>query len=407
MEIRPILAALLRSKTGAVLIAAQIALTLAIIVNALYVVNDRIDRSRRPSGIDEANTFYILFGANGFSTEAEAIQKRDVEVLKAIPGVADAAWVNQFPMTQSGMSLTLTTHPEDPSSGIGGATYLAPDGALRAFGVRFVEGRDFNADEVRVIDPEKDQLAAGSVILTRAMARTLWPDAASYVGRSVSLGSGPDSTPMRVVGIVDRLITPFAQNSERAYASYVLPVRQLVGQSSYVVRTQPGQRDRVMRAAEDALGKLRNDRVLIRNISADEARERRYQRETSLAGMLIAVTVGLLLVTGSGIVGLASLWVTQRRKQIGVRRALGARKVDILRYFLVENMLISTVGVVIGTALALALNQLLVSKLELPRLPMEYLGFGMLALWGLGILAVYGPASRAAAVPPAIATRSA
>jgi putative ABC transport system permease protein len=162
-----------------------------------------------------------------------------------------------------------------------------------------------------------------------------------------------------------------------------------------------------MRLAEDALGKLRDDRVLIRNISTDEARSDRYQAEKSVAGMLIAVTIGLLLVTGSGIVGLASLWVTQRRKQIGVRRALGARKVDILRYFLLENAMVTTVGVVVGVALALALNQFLVSKLELPRLPLQYLGFGMLSLWALGILAVYGPASRAAAVPPAIATRSA
>jgi len=73
----------------------------------------------------------------------------------------------------------------------------------------------------------------------------------------------------------------------------------------------------------------------------------------------------------------------------------------------VENLMITTVGIVIGTALALALNQVLVSKLELPRLPLGYLGGGMLTLWGLGILAAYGPASRASAVPPAIATRSA
>ena len=162
-----------------------------------------------------------------------------------------------------------------------------------------------------------------------------------------------------------------------------------------------------MRAAEDTLVKLRNDRVLTSNRSADEIRARRYQGEKSVAGMLIAVTIGLLLVTGSGIVGLASLWVTQRRKQIGVRRALGATRFHILRYFLVENAMITTIGVVIGIALALALNQVLVSKLELPRLPLAYLGYGMLTLWGLGILAVYGPASRAAAVPPAIATRSA
>ncbi|WP_133477684.1 ABC transporter permease [Cognatilysobacter segetis] len=407
MEIRPILSALLRSKTGAVLIAAQIALTLAIIANALYIVDDRIDRANRPSGVDEANTFFMTLGPIGDIPDKEAMQKRDVDVLRAIPGVLDAAWINQFPMTQNGWNLGLTTTPQDPNSGIGGATYFTPDSLTKSLGVRIVEGRDFTADDVRTVDPEKGQLRADSVILTQQMAKKLWPDATTYVGREVSLGAGTDAAPMRVVGVIDRLISPFAQSNDDAWNSFVLPVRHMVGVGTYVVRTQPGQRARVMRAAEDALTKLRNDRVLVANRSADEIRARRYQGEKSIAGMLIAVTVGLLLVTGSGIVGLASLWVTQRRKQIGVRRALGATRFDILRYFLVENAMITTIGVVIGIALALALNQVLVSTLELPRLPLAYLGYGMLTLWGLGILAVYGPASRASSVPPAIATRSA
>jgi putative ABC transport system permease protein len=407
MEIRPILSSLLRSKTGAVLIAAQIALTLAIIANALYIVNDRIDRANRPSGIDEANTFFMSLDNIGETPDKEAMQKRDVEVLRAIPGVVDAAWINQYPMTQNGWSLGLTTTPQDPNSGIGGATYFTPDSLTRALGVRIIEGRDFTPDDVRIVDPEKGQLRADSVILTQQMAKKLWPDASSYVGREVSLGAGQDAKPMRVVGVVERLMTPFAQNSDNAWNSFVLPVRHLVSSGTYVVRTQPGQQARVMRAAEDALGKLREDRVLLSSRSGEEIRDRRYQGEKSVAGMLLAVTVGLLLVTGSGIVGLASLWVTQRRKQIGVRRALGATRFHILRYFLVENAMITTIGVVIGIALALALNQVLVSTLELPRLPLAYLGYGMLALWALGILAVYGPASRASSVPPAIATRSA
>jgi putative ABC transport system permease protein len=407
MEIRPILASLLRSKTGAILIAAQIALTLAIISNALYIVKDRLDRSARPSGIDEANTFYLFFAAGGSLPDAEAMQKRDVELLKAIPGVTHAAWVNQYPMGQSGWGLSLTTRPDDPSSGLGAAAYFTPDTVTEAFGSKFVEGRDFTADEVEVVDPETGQVGADVVIVTKQLAGRLWPDDASVVGKTVHLGSGEGSRPMRVVGVIDQLISPFAQANENAYSSFIMPVRHKVSASSLIVRTEPGQLDRVMRAAEDQLAAVRDDRVLIFNDTAEDRRAQRYQGEKSVAGMLLAVTIGLLVVTGSGIVGLASLWVTQRRKQIGVRRALGARRFDILRYFLVENAMISTVGIVLGIALALGLNQLLVSKLELPRLPLEYLGFGMLTLFGLGILAVYGPAWRAAAVPPAIATRSA
>jgi putative ABC transport system permease protein len=123
--------------------------------------------------------------------------------------------------------------------------------------------------------------------------------------------------------------------------------------------------------------------------------------------MLVTVSVLLLLITCSGIVGMASLWVTQRRKQIGVRRALGARRIDILRYFITENFLITSSGVFGGVLLGVALNHLLVSQLEMARLPVGYLVGGAGVFWALGVLAVYGPAWRAASTSPALATRSA
>ncbi len=104
---------------------------------------------------------------------------------------------------------------------------------------------------------------------------------------------------------------------------------------------------------------------------------------------------------------MASLWVTQRRKQIGVRRALGARRADILRYFIAENMMITGTGVLSGVVLAIGLNQLLVAKLEMTKLPLEYLLAGTGIFFALGIIAVYGPAWRAASISPAMATRSA
>jgi putative ABC transport system permease protein len=114
----------------------------------------------------------------------------------------------------------------------------------------------------------------------------------------------------------------------------------------------------------------------------------------------------LLVVTAVGIVGLTSFWVAQRRRQIGIRRAIGATRGDILRYFQTENFLIATLGIVLGMVLAYGLNLLLMRHYELGRLPGYYLPVGALVLWGLGQLAVLGPARRAAAVPPVVATRS-
>jgi putative ABC transport system permease protein len=91
---------------------------------------------------------------------------------------------------------------------------------------------------------------------------------------------------------------------------------------------------------------------------------------------------------------------------IGTRRALGATEGQILRYFQLENLLLTTTGVLIGLGGAMALSQLLMQSYALPRLPWVYLPAGALALWLLGQIAVWVPARRAARLAPVAALRS-
>jgi putative ABC transport system permease protein len=137
-----------------------------------------------------------------------------------------------------------------------------------------------------------------------------------------------------------------------------------------------------------------------------ELRHEIFRADRVMAGILVGVIAALLLVTALGIVGLASFWVQQRTRSIGIRRAIGATRGDILRYFQTENFLIIGGGIVLGMALAFVLNRVLMTQYELPQLPLFYLPVGALVLWLLGQLAVLGPARRAARVPPVVATRS-
>ncbi|MGE8260919.1 MAG: ABC transporter permease, partial [Stenotrophomonas sp.] len=139
----------------------------------------------------------------------------------------------------------------------------------------------------------------------------------------------------------------------------------------------------------------------------EEQRRKYFANDRAMVGLLITVCVALLVVTALGIVGLASFWVQQRTKQIGIRRALGATRSQILRYFQTENFLLATVGIVLGMLMAYTINLWLMNNYELPRMPISYLPIGAVLLWLLGQIAVFGPARRAAAVPPAVATRSA
>ena len=95
-----------------------------------------------------------------------------------------------------------------------------------------------------------------------------------------------------------------------------------------------------------------------------------------------------------------------RRRQIGIRRALGATRGSILRYFQLENFLIVTAGVVTGMFAAYGVNAWLMQHYELSRLPMYYLPIGAIGLWVLGQLSVLSPALRAMRVPPALATKA-
>lgn len=407
MEIQPILLALRRSKTGAILVAAQVALTLAIVCNALFVVKARLATASRPSGVDEDDVFQMQYVAATEVDDRKGMMQADLQALRAVPGVKAVAAVNSFPLSTSGWGMGITVDPK-PGKEVGSGAYFSGESYVDAMGLDLIEGRDFEEGEVVEVDDRTDlRVQADVVILSRHLARTLFGSEKGVVGKTVYLGSGPTAHPMQVVGVVDALMTSDGRTDPTAYHTFIIPVRYFGGTAHYAIRAEPGQRDRVMKDAEKALGAVRSDRILINFHTMDEIRHRRYRHERAGANMLIAVTIGLLLVTASGIVGVASLWVSQRRKQIGVRRALGARRRDIVRYFVTENLLITTAGVGAGLALAVGLNLFLVSKLELAKLPLHYLVGGMIAVWALGLIAVIGPAWRAASVPPAIATRSA
>jgi len=407
MEIRPILSALLRSKTGAILVAIQVALTLAIVCNALFVVRARLATAERPSGVVEDEVFLMFYAGAGKIEDSRAMMQHDLEILHGISGVEAVAAVNTLPMTTMGSGMGLTVDPNEPGDGVVVGTYMSGHSLVDALGLRLVEGRDFEPGEIREREGRSGELRADAVILSRHTAERLFPGEPVVAGKIVHLGSGATAQPLHVVGVVETLMSHMAQATDDAYLTCILPVHIYGNVASYAVRTEASQRARVMGEVEKALTGLRNDRVLIHHRTMEEFRERRYRGERSGASMLSAVTIGLLLVTASGIVGVASLRVSQRRKQIGVRRALGARRIDIVRYFLVENLIVTTVGIAIGVPLSVGLNQALVSLVELPRLPMPYVIAGMPAMWLLGLFAALGPAWRAASVSPAIATRSA
>lgn len=404
MDILPILAALKRQKTAAALIAIEIALSCAIICNALFLIINRIERSQADSGVVESELIRIRTAGLGGDENPTVRAREDAAALAALPGVKSLTFTNQVPFGKSSWNTGARLSRDQRSSFVNVGTYYGDEQLLETLGVKLIAGRDFESSEYLDFD---EILSTGGgesavAIITTTTAKKLFGDA-DPLGKEFYIGD----TATRVIGVVERLMRPrFDGDPSVAESSVILPVRLSSQYGMFVLRAAPQDRAAVIEAAKRKLREISPNRIVLDADTQEQIREDFFKQDRVMAGLLIAVVVSLLVVTALGIVGLASFWVQRRRRQIGIRRALGATRGQILRYFQTENFLIVTAGIVAGMAAAYGISGWLMQHYELPRLPWFYLPVGALALWALGQLAVLAPALRAAAVPPATATRS-
>ena len=389
MEIGPIFRALTRNKLGALLIALQIALTLAIVTNAAFIIGERAADIARPSGLDEANT--ALFVTTLFDSKVDQRQliRDDMDKIRSLPGVIAAAPTQSIPISGSGWGGDLYNDPAAPSNeAISFGNFMVDEQGLEAFGLELVAGRNFRADEIMVrsmeINADPTQL-----IISQALADELFPDG-NALGQTI-WDEPNGEKPMEIIGIYDFMQNAWPHSSNVNRTALMPLLGMFGGQMIYVVRTEPGQLEQVMAATEEYLSENRS-RIVDVVRSYKEQKQRTYQRDIAMVKLLSAVIVVLTGVTALGIVGLAWFSVTQRRKQIGTRRALGATRFDIVRYFMLENGMITLLGLVLGMIGAVGLNWFLDTQYSVGRVPLWYLPIGMLALWVLGQLAVLLPA---------------
>ena len=401
MELRPILSAMWRNRTGSVLVAMQIALTLAIVVNCMFMTKERVDFVNRPSGMDIENI--VVADSVGFGSDYEHDRTidEDLRLLRKLPGVIAVSPTRSIPMSGSGSSNGYAGSRDDDAPRHSANYYFVNEDILDALGVKLESGRAFRDTEVRrADDPNLDRLTP-QVIITRALADKLF-DGEPAVGRMLYDGLGEGS---EVVGVIEHMFGAWVSWSDFDQIA-MFPRRTDGTQTRYIIRAEPGQRDALVPLVETTLADANRTR-LVRNVrTMEEVVANSYEGDRAIATTLTVAVFMLLAVTGLGIVGLASFTVRQRTKQIGTRRAIGARKRDIIRYFLLENWLMTTIGIVIGTVLTIGINYGLASAFEVEQLNYVFLVIGMFLLWLLGFLAVVAPARRAAKVSPAIATRT-
>ena len=403
LQVRPILSALLRNRTGAVLVAMQVAIALAVLVNALYIVVQRIEKMGRPTGIDVDNIMVV--SSTGFTTRFRSVPtiQQDLAWLRSLPGVVAATPTSSIPLADGGNNEPLVTRPDVHRSENYNQLEIDEQG-LAALGLQLVAGRNFRHDEIQPPLTTSDAARfVPQIIVARALAERLYPGQ-DPLGKPVYDSLNQTAT---IIGVVDPVMGSFPSHEHPDWVYFVPRYPYSFGGSTiYLVRAQPGQRAALMRLVEQHLSKSNPDREIDWVRPLNYFRDLSYLADRAMSIYLTTVLALIVAVTCLGIFALATFNVSTRTKQIGTRRAVGARRRDIVRYFLIENGLVTTAGVVTGCALALAVGYWLSVLYALPRLNLYFLVGGVLLLWGIGQLAAWQPARRAAGVSPSVATRT-
>lgn len=410
---RHIIKPLFRHRMMPLLVVLQVALACAIACNALFLLQQKLVPIVTPDGVGNPDRLLVAWNmaSRGQPWPVSRLNQVVAE-LRAVPGVTSASMAGSWPMEtmaqMNGSVLGEGAHPARADAAVYIGSHL-----LGTLGLKLVAGRDFSATEEGVVYRDIGINASGPAIITRALADRLFPGG-DALGHVVRIGDAADAGQRTVVGVVEHLMrNKFGQdNREDIDYSMLFP-----GMPSnwpapvFAVRA---------RSAAEADGVLKALKATIkRELGADmiqgidpayetygDMRKRMLAQSKAAVWLLSGVSLIVLLVTVVGIMGLTSYWVQQRTRQIGIRRALGARRGNILRDVQLENLLVVGAGILFGMALAYAINLWLMHHYELTRLPWTYLPYGAALMLLLGQLAVLSPALRAARVPPVVATRS-
>lgn len=398
MELGPIFRALVKNRTRFLLIALEVGLALGVVVNCVHQLSEIRATVTKPSGLkDEANLLAITVQpfdpAIMEQAAAENLREADLRRLASLPGVISVTRTSAVPLSGSGSSDGLRRAGDKEMEPVSGPYFSVAENWLETFGVELSAGRDF--------EPETYATRPREAILTEALARVLFPDG-DAVGQKIDAGGDP---PITVVGLVRHMTNSWPQ-SELADHALFLPGRPSYPRVHfYLVRTTPGLAAEVKTSLERALLADHSGRTLeIQTLT--EVRAESFRQTQLVARLLTAVIFLLVFVTALGIAGVTSFSVTQRTRQIGTRRALGATRGEILRYFLVENALVTTLGLLLGVALAFGLNDGLARFASATRLPMGLVLAGAAFFALLGQATTLVPALRATKVPPVVATRA-
>lgn len=394
-QLMPVLKTLWRSKIGPLLVIIQLSLTIAISSNALFFIKNRIDNISRPVGFASDQTGKLWVKHVG-DVDLPQVVARDVERLMRIPGVDAVAPINGVPFSNAGYSTGIYTGHADEEGTRRTQTAVMETNhrAVDALGLRLVEGRSFHAEEVNYFR-RVDMPASAQAIVTESIAKALF-DREPAVGKTLYIGG---QLPVQVVGVVEDFLG-YMPGSDFAHYSMLLSVMENHGSLHYVVRTKDGDMADILPHVVKALRELDPERIVDDEKTMISMINEHYANDYAMIVLLLVVVILLILVNVLGIVGITTFWVNQRRRHIGIRRALGATQAAIVQFFLLENTVLVAIATLLGAALAFSVSVELATRHAFALLPWFYVPLAGSVVLLVTLLAAFVPALRGALITP-------
>ena len=389
------------------LVVAQVALSVVLVVAAGLLVRTFVSLTTRHPGFDADRILVVSIDASHAVVDRAArfqlfAQVRDV--VKTLPGVADAAISVVTPVSGAdiGDRVELPGAVALPDNEHTAFENDVSPGWFRTYGTPLIAGRDFTDD---------DQPGTLPVALVNRAFATKFLNGASPIGRTFTRGEGgPNDGPIEIVGLVADAVyrslrdpvpatvyRPGAQATDvpSTFGTMSLTVRSAGGSPGLLTRT-------VAAAAKDVNPDLRlTFRSLDDQVSSSLSQER-------LIAMLSGFFGGLALVlAGVGLYGVTAYAVSRRRREIGIRMALGSAPAGVVRLVLTRVAILLGIGVVIGAAVSAWASRFLATLLYglEPRDPATLVGAAVV-LTAVAALAGWIPAWRASRIDPASVLRN-
>jgi putative ABC transport system permease protein len=352
-----IVKSLLRHMGTVLLLIVQIAISMSVILNCYVVVREAVSYSLTRVGIDEANIGIIqsisIIGQQSTSTVAN-----NLAYLKEQPGVISAAF-GSVPL--AGVPVAQVSRGPDESSSIAINWMKGSQGYSQTLGLHLLSGQMINDTEIPLASADHPTYEA---LITNSLAAKLFPNEKALGNVLYTVGSS-----FRIKGIIEDVNVHLSGTPSDRLT--IVTSQRYTNEDFgglYIIRSTPGNIRPTLNVAVDTLSRLNPSHVQSYQAPFEQLRDKFLSAQTGPAAVLGAVVVIVALMIGFSISGLTTLWARQRRVPMGIRRALGAKRSDIVTYFLAENFLLVFSGCFAGTFGAYLLNSMLRTLFEINRL---------------------------------------